>query len=136
MKRQFTFILIGCLLIACSPQKRMNRLLSRHPELMRTFNTTDTVHTGTVIADTVFIDTSAHSFSHHDTIFLSRGRLEVKYFRSRDTVFLSGKCKDSVIVKEVKAREVLVEKKGLDWWKWILAITVSLVIIGIVIKKL
>jgi len=104
-----TILKISLLLVlstqtGCSPSARLNRLLTRHPELM----ISDTI----VISDTMTIpqveaDTAFYLDSIHDTIILHKDRLEITINRIHDTLYIRGKCKaDTVIIH----RTVPVEK--------------------------
>lgn len=64
MKR-FLIIFIISLLVACSPQKRLNRIVSNHPELAASSKTvTVTVH------DTIYIPAVQDTVHIHDTVYL------------------------------------------------------------------
>ena len=80
-----------------------------------------------VVRDTIKIDKVKHDTSFHfnsttDTIVIDKGRLQMKYYYSKDTVFLSGTCKDSVIIREIRVpinNDIKVEKYLSDW-AWLL----------------
>jgi len=54
MKKVF-YILILLILASCSPQKRIERIIKRHPEIQTTQTITDTVYIKPVSIDTVFL---------------------------------------------------------------------------------
>ena len=63
------------LLASCSPQKRLHRLVTKHPELTRI----DTIK----IQDSVFVpgtnvDTVFRSSLLHDTVTITQGKLQIK----------------------------------------------------------
>ena len=96
--------LVSIFLIACSPQKRLARLVKKHPELLH--------HDTIVKIDTVTITTMRVD---HDTTFLEKGtdtvtiqkdNLTVRYIRVRDSIYLSGTCDT---IKETVIREVKVD---------------------------
>lgn len=98
--------IILCVLItlmSCSPQKRLNRLLNKHPDLTKVVLITDTVITPTLYADTVF------SFIK-DTVFLNHEKLNITYYKVNDSVFLSGTCSSDTIVKERPVIAITPEK--------------------------
>jgi len=66
-------ILATVLLVVCSPERRLQRLLSRHPELHRT----DTI-TVVVPADTVMV---RDTLTQHDTITITNDRQTVQIVR-------------------------------------------------------
>lgn len=104
-----TILKISLLLVlstqtGCSPSARLNRLLTRHPELM----IPDTI----VINDTMTIpkvelDTIIYIDSIRDTVILQKDRLEITISRIHDTLYIRGKCKaDTIIIH----RSIPVEK--------------------------
>ncbi len=92
------FILIATLLcvIACNPQRKLNRLLMKYPELRDTVFIHDTVE---AIVEYVQHDTTFLP-SVGDTVTIEKERLRVKYVRMKgDTVYISGEClQDTVFV--------------------------------------
>lgn len=116
-------------LTSCSPEKKLNRLLMKYPEL----RTTDTIHdtveaiVSYVHTDTVFKPTTG------DTVRLSDGRLRVKYVKMPgDTVYLGGEClADTVRVPVETIVERVAPKEFVDripWWIWlIIAVLAALV---------
>ncbi len=106
------------ILFACSPQKRLERLVKKHPELVRSDSVKirDTIRLKADKADTSFL------FMHRsDTVVLDKGRLHVKYYYSHDSVFLSGKCRDSIIVREhtvtVNSVQPIIHQGVNGWWR-------------------
>ncbi|MCQ2959542.1 MAG: hypothetical protein MJ198_05065 [Bacteroidales bacterium] len=64
MKR-FLIIFIVSILVACCPQKRLNRIVTNHPELAATSQTIMvTVH------DTIYIEAAQDTVHIHDTVYL------------------------------------------------------------------
>lgn len=114
-------VVLSGLLTSCSPEKKLNRLLMKYPEL----RTTDTIHdtveaiVSYVHTDTVFKPTTG------DTVRLSDGRLRVKYVRMPgDTVYLAGEClADTVRVPVETIVERVAPKEYVDripWWVWLI----------------
>lgn len=104
-------IIILCAYIAfsgCTPQKRLDRLVKKHPHLSRidTVKVTDTfeVMLPGIRADTNFTKQSFLS-ALKDTIILQKEQLTVKIYEYRDSVFIDAKC--DTVYKTV-IREVLV----------------------------
>lgn len=101
MPKLLTQYLIISLLIGmwgCTPAQRLARLQRKHPDLFRidTVTIIDTLRLPGDKADTSFLFSTTR-----DTVVIERGRLTMKYYYSKDTVFLQGECKDSVIVREL-----------------------------------
>jgi len=95
MKRLFYFVLctLYFVLSSCSPQQHLARLLKHHPELVKT----DTVwHKDTILIKESRKDTVFKNEITRDTIIIHQDKLTIKYFNSKDSIFISGKC-DSII---------------------------------------
>jgi len=88
--------------IGCSPNKRLNRLIKRHPELIQIDTTIvhDTLHTETIKADTVFKDTTYFRLLR-DTITVTNDRLTIKQYYHRDSIFIEGECLGDTIIREI-----------------------------------
>jgi len=97
------YIIILLLLSSCSPQKRLNRLVKKHPELINvdTLSVHDTIHTETITADTVFKDTTFLRLLR-DTITVVNDRLTIKQYYYRDSIFIQGECKGDTLVREIR----------------------------------
>jgi len=91
-----TILAIACIIFAmasCSPQKRMSRLVKKHPELIRT----DTAYVwDSVLIEGTRIDTMYQS--RLDTLVIERNNLTIKHYydRANDRHYLSGECRDTV----------------------------------------
>lgn len=94
--KDFRVVLVLILLISCSPQRRLERLLVHHPELRvaDTLHIRDTFIQPTISAETVFLISRLA-----DTLKLSRERLEVILARQRDTLYLKGTCKADTTIR-------------------------------------
>lgn len=93
--------------MACSPQKRFTKLVTKHPELL----TTDTVivkDTIRVIVPEVKVDTVVKVNDLLDTIFIEKEQLKVKVWMKGDDVFIEGKC-DTVYVDKIVERRIPVK---------------------------
>jgi len=93
-------LLLGSLIIlSCSPQRRLNRLVALHPEL----KTSDTLLLrDTVILPLVQSDTFFHIDSLFDTVIIEKDRLQMSLLRLHDTLYLQGKCDPDTIIVEKK----------------------------------
>ena len=96
MKPMLLLLLISLMMAACSPSRRLERLLRKHPEL-KSYDTIilrDTIPVPGVSADTIL------PLLHiPDTVVVEKGRLQIVLRKVRDTLFLRGKCKpDTVII--------------------------------------
>jgi len=115
------FLTITILLLAsCSPQKRLHRLVTKHPELTRI----DTIK----IQDSVFVpgtnvDTVFRSSLLHDTVTITQGKLQIKLIEINDTIYLNAKVEpDTIIItKEIPVQKIVhiePEKWWVRWW-WV-----------------
>jgi hypothetical protein len=100
-------ILLFFTILSCSPVKRFNRLIERHPELI-TSDTVTLVDTIRVIVPEVKVDTVVSVQSLLDTVYLEQERLKVKVWMKGDQVFIQGKC-DTVYVDKIIERKVPVK---------------------------
>ena len=130
------------LLIACSPQKRLNRLISKYPHLTET--TIDTIYS----IDTVIIldyDTTVVNNiikQRTDTVIYNE-KVFLKYFYDtlRQEIIHEVECfGDTVIKEKIIPYEVKkVVYKELTWWqqyKHLIIIFALLILALIVLKKL
>lgn len=129
------------LLIACSPQKRLNRLISKYPHLTET--KIDTIYS----IDTVIIldyDTTVVNNiikQRTDTVIYNE-KVFLKYFYDtlRQEIIHEVECFGDTVIKE-KIIPYKVEKivyKELTWWqqyKHLIIIFVLLILALIVLKK-
>jgi hypothetical protein len=106
MKLIFSILLLFTIL-SCSPVKRFNRLIERHPELI-TSDTVTLVDTFRVVVPEVKVDTVVSVESLLDTVYLEQERLKVKVWMKGDQVFIQGKC-DTVYVNKIIERKVPVK---------------------------
>jgi hypothetical protein len=123
------------LLVACNPQKRLNRLLMKHPELRDTLVIHDTVEAVVeyVRADTVFRDRG-------DTVTLAKDRVRVRYVRMPgDTVWLSGECLADTIRVPYRVEVPVVQPTrtitDVPWWYWLLVGGLILAVILTTLKR-
>lgn len=131
-------LLLLILISACSPSRRMARLCARHPQLCRVDSITvrDTFSIPSVEIDTVFY------YRQTDTVIVQRGRATVKYFQSRDTVFLQTKC-DSIL--QITERVIQLQPKKPEeqkpWWNqigaggWLIIVLGGILLFTLIFRK-
>ena len=126
-------------LFSCSPAKRLDRLVSRHPELKQA----DTITIrDTLISPGIRADTTLHLDQLYDTVVLEKERLQVKLHRTTDTLWVEGTCRpDTLIVEKqipIEKIELVTEPFSLKTLKpvlWLLAgILLLVLILRLVIK--
>ena len=130
-------VFLMLLAIACSPAKRLERLVTKHPYLFN--QRTDTVvDTFTVVIPTVKLDTVVET-KEGDTVVITKDNLKVKYVKlPGDSVYIEGECEGKTIVKEVKIPVAVMQANTSPWstklGKWITAGSILLsLVIGIAI---
>ncbi len=137
IKNYFQVILI-CLIVGCSPQKRLNRLLTKHPQLTQQ----DTI----VVRDTVTIQTYVHDTTtvlefHDTTTVINNERVILKYFHDTLTKEIHHyvECKGDTVYME---KLVPIEKavfRELSWWdkyKEFIYIGIVLIMVLFLLKKI
>ena len=133
------YISLIVLLFSCSPQKRLNRLIKKHPELVKI----DTIVVRDTIRDTVNITTNLtrvdtiFSFNQvFDTITITKDNLTVRYYHDtvHDKVYISGECDtiwvevpyERIVEYKVPCDNVVVEE-NIQWWYWLLLLLLFLI---------
>ena len=90
-------------LLACSPQKRMNRLIRKHPELVQVINTT--------VKDTFIFRDTIPVPGRNDTLVMTKDttiyRDNLIFTKKGDTLFFTAKP-DTIYVEKPVIREVKV----------------------------
>lgn len=128
-------ILIASLFSGCSPQRRLQRLVAHHPELMMadTLVVTDTLFTAAITADTAIPLTRLT-----DTVVIARDKLEIKLVKIRDTIHLTGTCKADTIVRELRVpveKIKLVKADAVGWLGKLGWIITGLFVVAMVVRN-
>ena len=115
-KRYIVQDLTVALLFSCSPQKRLNRLVKKHPSLVEldTIKIIDTVITPTIQHDT----TTVFKVSTHDTV-INNEKVFLKYFYDTLTREIHHEyiCfGDTIIQEKIIPIEKIVYKE-INWWE-------------------
>lgn len=138
MKKISNFLpLILLLLLACNPQKRINRILNRNPELKRD---TVLVIRDTLITKAFTFDTIYNYKTTHDTVFFKKENVQVKIFHHNDTIFFKADAKADTIYKKITVpyRQIIYTKDDSKRWLFffigISSILILIVLINIVLK--
>ncbi len=115
--KNYIKIILACLILfACTPQKRLNRLITKHPELLEM----DTI----VVIDTVIIenynyDTTTIIKLHDSTTVINNEKVILRYFYDtlREIIYHEVECLGDTVYTE---KIITVEKavfKELSWWE-------------------
>ena len=131
-------VILICLIVGCSPQKRLNRLLTKYPNLTEK----DTI----VLRDTVTIQNYVHDTTtvlefHDTTTVINNERVILKYFHDTLTKEIHHyvECKGDTVYVE---KPYYVEKavfRELSWWdKYKEFLYIGLILIGVlmIMKKI
>jgi len=128
-------------LYSCSPQKKLNRLIKKHPELVEvTFDTIkfrDTIYIQNYIHDTV------NEITFHDTtIIVNNEKTFARYYYDtlRQEIYHEIKCKGDTVYyyKEIPFKVEKVVFKELSWWdkyRVIIYIVLGLLIALFLLKR-
>jgi hypothetical protein len=102
MKATKSNVLITSVLIlvcACSPQRRLERLIARHPELC----IRDTVCIrDSVILPAVMADTALAVASVVQPVIIHKDRLEIEVRKVHDTLYIRGECKADTVYRTLR----------------------------------
>ena len=131
-------VILVCLIIGCSPQKRLNRLLTRYPQL--------TQHDTIVVRDTVTIERYVHDTTtvlefHDTTTVINNERVILKYFHDTLTKEIHHyvECKGDTVYME---KLIPIEKavfRELSWWekyREFIYIGIVLIMVLLLLKKI
>jgi hypothetical protein len=131
-------IILFICLVACSPQKRLNRLLTNHPTLVQA----DTITViDSVIVENYTRDTTTIIKTHDTTTVINNERVVLKYFYDtlREVIHHEVKCLgDTVYVETLVPIEKAVFRE-ISWWdkyKEFIYIGLVLLIVLIILKKI
>ena len=122
------------LLTACSPTKRFNRLIEKHPYLI----TSDTItirDTITLYVPEVHTDTVVTLKELTDTITITNERVTVKawYVPTEKKVYIQGKC-DPVYITKIIERKIPVKYyEKYPFWKKLLNNILAFFIIFVIL---
>ena len=130
-------IILTLSIFACSPQKRLLRLVKNHPELVKSDTIYNTIH-DTIIG--VQHDTIIQSGITRDTITIIDKQLSVKYFNNGKTVYIKGEC--DTIFKQIKVAQYINTvspikeiEKPLKWWQIVLMVMGVLSVLFIILDR-
>jgi hypothetical protein len=144
MKRLLYIIALITLVISCTPQRRLERLLRKHPELTSIDSITihDTIR---VTVPEVHLDTVVTLQQLYDTVYLEQEQLKVKVWMDRyNKVYIQGKC-DTVYIDKIVTRKIPIRiyektplwKKIINWiFVFLLIITVGYTLYKVAKSKL
>lgn len=131
------YLLIILLLASCSPVKRFNRLIEKHPELLvqDTLLIYDTI---TLYVPEVRTDTVVTLKELIDTVTITKDRVTVKtwYVPKEKKVYIQGKCDPIYITKIVERKVPVYYYEKYPLWKKLINILLTIFIIFVIIYTL
>tara|TARA_R110000824_G_scaffold10087_6_gene44804 strand:+ start:3565 stop:4011 length:447 start_codon:yes stop_codon:yes gene_type:complete len=138
IKTYIQIVLISLLLIGCSPQERLNRLISNNPQLVQQ----DTI----IVRDTVVVenynyDTTTIIKLYDTTTVINNERVVLKYYYDtlREVIYHEVECLGDTVYTE---KLITVEKavfRELSWWekyKELIFIGLILIFVLMILKKI
>lgn len=113
----FLFVCLIIALCGCSAEQHLAIAKKKKPELFKadTIHIRDTTYIATSKTDTVFRQSTVK-----DTVVVQKDRLTMKYYYNNDSVFLSGTCSDTTIIKEIQVttEKAIIKEGELPKWVW------------------
>jgi hypothetical protein len=106
--KKLLFILAVLSVFSCSPCKRVQRKILKHPQCLRidSVKVVDTFNIQGFKTDTVL-----NIENIYDTVHLVKNNLKIKVVRVKDSIYVDGKIKDSIIYRSRwKTKVISVEK--------------------------
>ena len=95
----FLIAMLCCLMAcSCNPQKRLNRIISKHPYLAK--DSTYIIHDTTVTK--AFSFDTLYNFTHStDTVYLKQHNVTVKAYHYHDSIYIGATVKADTIYKTI-----------------------------------
>lgn len=141
-KKAITIISCIILLINCSPQKRLNRLVTKFPYLIE--NSLDTLKINdTVILESIKHDTTRLIEYHDSTIIINNEKIFAKYIF--DTItneihhFIECKGDTVTIIKEIPfevEKVIYKEDNSIKQYLWIGGLILGLLLVLFILKQI
>ncbi len=129
--------IITLAILGCSPQKKLNRLIKRHPELLQT----DTISfSDTIIRRGILVDTATSI--HFDTFIVEKENLRLELRIVHDTLYVEAEVKEDTAVVEHKIPYNPVVVKELTFWEkygvfiWIIIFLLLIIVVLYLIHRL
>lgn len=127
------YLVLILLLSSCTPQKRLDRLIRRHPELVRvdSVKIVDTVITRDVSIDTMRV------MNTHDTFIVNRDKLTVQVIRHQDSIYVFGKCaSDTVVIERSVPVKVVESQSDEGVLKWVVPVLLVIIMLMIFSRRI
>ena len=114
--RSIVFILILSVVWGCSPQKKLNRLISKHPELLEK---EILIVRDTIIIQDYSVDTITSLRFHDSVIVIDNSKVILKYFYDTITreIHHEVECLGKEIITETLVPYEKIVVQELSWWQ-------------------
>jgi len=133
MMKKLVLLIIVVLLLGCSPQKRLTRLLTKHPDLMKSDTTyvIDSFFFDKISVDTVFKWADVRI---NDTITITKDKIVTKIIRlPGDSVYVSSEYMgDTIFIEKPIIRTIVKTECKRSIWVWILGGLVGVLVLILV----
>lgn len=115
-------IILLILTISCSPQKRINRIVKNHPDLL----VKDTIRViDTLIIQSIHYDTTTKFIEHKTVEVINNDKVRLQYYFDTITKEINHyvECKGDTIIREIQVpydKISVTTRKGFVWFDWLL----------------
>jgi len=136
---RYLFILM-LFFVSCSPQKRISRILKKHPELIYMVDTEITILDTIVEMDTFITQEHKDSFIITTDTIIETDRIIIERIKDRFNVIIKTdtfmRLDTMYYTKTIKVKgKVIKVNRFPSWFWWFIAISVCLIIYGIYRKS-
>ena len=142
LSRFISISIVVIIMLGCSPQKRMNRLIDKYPYLVESEMVE--IH-DTIIVESVKTDTFLTLENLLDTVYITEDRLKIKTIFRDNKIYIEGECETDTIfyTKEIEVEKVVyledtiwtdIKRKG-KRWGWFLIVAVLFFVASRIAKK-
>jgi hypothetical protein len=115
------FIILS--IVSCTPQKRLNRLVKKHPKLIKVDTILDI---DTFVTESVKVDTflAYNYLVENDTVIVVKDKLRLQYVKIHDTLMIEAECLPDTIIKTEKIpyNKITVQDRLPQWAKTLLIV--------------
>lgn len=120
--RNLSFILL-LFLGSCNCNYHIKRVHKKCGVETDSITVIDTVRIPEVHTDSVFF------YNQKDTVLITKGNLEIKYYYSNDSVYIDGKCKEVVVIKERVVRVNKYKRTESYWYLWVIGFLLAIILL-------
>lgn len=115
-------LILFLFLASCSCEYHIRKVHKKCGVETDSITVIDTVRIPEVHTDSVFF------YNQKDTVLITKGNLEIKYYYSHDSVYIDGKCKEVVVVKERVVRVDKYKSTESYWYLWVIGFLLVIIL--------